>query len=232
MRSCNVVLPRLVLSGGVGFASSKPGVNSSLISFFLCSLHLEQSHPSQPSYYLLVLAPQPQQARGLASLSRIHSHSHSSSADRRSTPPITLQVADLAGPQFALIPKSTSDFDLIMPITPARPVQVTATPHQQRQSQAHSRNQHQNQLTHSKPELNMDRSNSADPSQWLNFTLPPRRHVPGSGQPGGLPRRSKRGEGWRGSAVTRERFVQSNFRFVLKPTEVLSYGAHFADPDM
>lgn len=32
--------------------------------------------------------------------------------------------------------------------------------------------------------------------------------------------------------MSRERFVQSNFRFVLKPTEVLNYGAHFADPDM
>lgn len=75
-------------------------------------------------------------------------------------------------------------------------------------------------------------ANSSDPSQWLNFSLPPRRHVPGSGQTGGVPRRSRRGEGWRGSAMSRERFVQSNFRFVLKPTEVLNYGAHFADPDM
>jgi hypothetical protein len=82
-----------------------------------------------------------------------------------------------------------------------------------------------------KPDLNMA-DNGSDPSQWLNFSMPPRRHVPGSGQPAGVPRRSRRGEGWRGSALSRERFVQSNFRFVLKPTEVLSYGAHFADPDM
>ena len=32
--------------------------------------------------------------------------------------------------------------------------------------------------------------------------------------------------------MSRERYVQANFRFVLKPTEMLSYGAHFADPDM
>ena len=32
--------------------------------------------------------------------------------------------------------------------------------------------------------------------------------------------------------MTRERYVHANFRFVLKPTETLSYGAHFADPDM
>lgn len=48
----------------------------------------------------------------------------------------------------------------------------------------------------------------------------------------GLPRRSRRGEGWRGGAMSRERYVHANFRFVLKPNETLSYGAHFADPDM
>jgi hypothetical protein len=73
-----------------------------------------------------------------------------------------------------------------------------------------------------------------NPSQWLNFSLPPRQrhHVPGSGIPGGVPRRSRKGESWRGGAMSRERFVHANFRFVLKPTEVGSYGAHFADPDM
>jgi hypothetical protein len=71
-----------------------------------------------------------------------------------------------------------------------------------------------------------------NPSQWLNFSLPPRQ-VPGSGGLMGTPpRRSKRAEGWRGSAMTRERYVHSNFRFVLKPNEMGSYGAHFADPDM
>jgi hypothetical protein len=98
-----------------------------------------------------------------------------------------------------------------MPTTPARPAA------QHRAS--------------TKPDLNMA-DNRSDPSQWLNFSMPPRGHVPGSGQPAGVPRRSRKGEGWRGSAMSRERFVQSNFRFVLKPTEVLSYGAHFADPDM
>ena len=76
--------------------------------------------------------------------------------------------------------------------------------------------------------------NAVDPQSWLNFSLPPRR-VPGSNQPGapiGLPRRSRRGEGWRGGAMSRERYVHANFRFVLKPNETLSYGAHFADPDM
>ena len=77
-----------------------------------------------------------------------------------------------------------------------------------------------------KPVLNM--SNAADPSQWLNFSLPPRR-PPG---PTALPRRSRRADGWRAGVLSRERFVQANFRFVLKPTETLSYGAHFADPDI
>ncbi|EIW65957.1 hypothetical protein TREMEDRAFT_21230, partial [Tremella mesenterica DSM 1558] len=66
-----------------------------------------------------------------------------------------------------------------------------------------------------------------DPSQWLNFSLPPRRQ-----QGPTIPRRSKRGEGWKGGVLSRERYVQANFRFVLKPTEVLSYGAHSADPDI
>ena len=85
-----------------------------------------------------------------------------------------------------------------------------------------------------KPVLNMPSDQtSVNPSQWLNFSLPPRQRagVPGSGVPG-IPRRSKRGEGWRGGALSRERYVHANFRFVLKPTEMLSYGAHFADPDM
>lgn len=73
---------------------------------------------------------------------------------------------------------------------------------------------------------------TVNPSQWLNFSLPPRRPVPGSGGVTGLPRRSRKGDGWRGGASSRERFVHANFRFVLKPTEMLSYGAHFADPDM
>ncbi|KAL7423612.1 hypothetical protein Q5752_001193 [Cryptotrichosporon argae] len=72
---------------------------------------------------------------------------------------------------------------------------------------------------------------SVDPSSWLNFSLPPRT-VPGSGGLLAAPRRSRRGEGWRGSALTREKFVNASFRFVLKPTETLSYGAHFADPDI
>ncbi|RXK39055.1 hypothetical protein M231_03679 [Tremella mesenterica] len=75
--------------------------------------------------------------------------------------------------------------------------------------------------TPQKPNVNMD------PSQWLNFSLPPRRQ-----QGPTIPRRSKRGEGWKGGVLSRERYVQANFRFVLKPTEVLSYGAHFADPDI
>ena len=84
----------------------------------------------------------------------------------------------------------------------------------------------------SKPSLNM--SESVNPSQWLNFSLPPRQptNVPGSGGGSSLPRRSKRGEGWRGSALSRERYVHASFRFVLKPTEMVSYGAHLADPDM
>ncbi len=92
-----------------------------------------------------------------------------------------------------------------------------------------------------KPTLNdseMDhRSNNINPQQWLNFSLPPRqRTVPGSGGMSGgvsgVPRRSRRGDSWRGSALTREKYVNANFRFVLKPTMTGSYGAHFADPDM
>lgn len=32
--------------------------------------------------------------------------------------------------------------------------------------------------------------------------------------------------------MTREKFVNASFRFVLKPTDVLSYGAHCVDPDI
>ncbi|WWC67822.1 uncharacterized protein I206_101739 [Kwoniella pini CBS 10737] len=81
-----------------------------------------------------------------------------------------------------------------------------------------------------KPDLNMS---SDDPSTWLNFSLPPRSRagVPGSGIPG-VPRRSRRGEGWRGGPMSREKFLNASFKFVLKPTETISYGAHFADPDI
>ncbi|WWD00448.1 hypothetical protein V866_007363 [Kwoniella sp. B9012] len=81
-----------------------------------------------------------------------------------------------------------------------------------------------------KPDLNMS---SDDPSTWLNFSLPPRSRagVPGSGVPG-IPRRSRRGEGWRGGPMSREKFLNASFKFVLKPTETISYGAHFADPDI
>ncbi|OXG83010.1 alkylbase DNA N-glycosylase [Cryptococcus neoformans var. grubii Br795] len=84
----------------------------------------------------------------------------------------------------------------------------------------------------SKPLLNMD----SDPASWLNFSLPPRARsgagVPGSGVPG-PPRRSRKGgEGWRGGALSREKYLNASFKFVLKPSEALSYGAHFADPDI
>nr|XP_019047302.1 alkylbase DNA N-glycosylase [Kwoniella bestiolae CBS 10118]OCF26232.1 alkylbase DNA N-glycosylase [Kwoniella bestiolae CBS 10118] len=84
--------------------------------------------------------------------------------------------------------------------------------------------------TNPKPDLNMS---SDDPSTWLNFSLPPRSRagVPGSGVPG-VPRRSRRGEGWRGGPMSREKFLNASFKFVLKPTETISYGAHFADPDI
>ncbi|ORX34515.1 hypothetical protein BD324DRAFT_636206 [Kockovaella imperatae] len=78
-----------------------------------------------------------------------------------------------------------------------------------------------------KPTLNM--SDTVNPSQWLNFSLPPRPRPTG---PQGVPRRSRKAEGWRAGIMSRERYVQANFRFVLKPTETLSYGAHFADPDI
>lgn len=71
-----------------------------------------------------------------------------------------------------------------------------------------------------------------DPNQWLGFSMPARgAGVPGSGVPG-PPRRSRKGETWRGSALTREKFVNASFRFVMKPNERFSYGAHFADPDI
>ncbi|WVR04546.1 hypothetical protein IAU60_001553 [Kwoniella sp. DSM 27419] len=91
--------------------------------------------------------------------------------------------------------------------------------------------QRQTSRVQAKPGLNMDTS---DPSTWLNFSLPPRARgagVPGSGVPG-VPRRSRRGEGWRGGPMSREKFLNASFKFVLKPTETLSYGAHFADPDI
>lgn len=69
-----------------------------------------------------------------------------------------------------------------------------------------------------------------DPAQWLGFSLPPRAPAPTHHL--GVPRRSKRGDAWRGSVLTREKFVNANFRFMLKPTELASYGAHFADPDI
>ncbi|TYJ56329.1 hypothetical protein B9479_003021 [Cryptococcus floricola] len=79
---------------------------------------------------------------------------------------------------------------------------------------------------------------SHDPSAWLGFSLPPRvpghgaAGVPGSGVPGPPPRRSRRTEGWRGGPMSREKYLNASFKFMLKPTEVLSYGAHFADPDI
>lgn len=85
--------------------------------------------------------------------------------------------------------------------------------------------------TKSKPQLAADMDDD-DPNQWLGFSLPARgAGVPGSGVPG-PPRRSRKGETWRGSALTREKFVNASFRFVMKPNERFSYGAHFADPDI
>ncbi|BEJ16993.1 hypothetical protein CspHIS471_0603940 [Cutaneotrichosporon sp. HIS471] len=78
-----------------------------------------------------------------------------------------------------------------------------------------------------KPDLVMD--GGEDPSQWLGFSLPPRGPTTGLVGP---PRRSRRGDAWKGSALTREKFVNASFRFMLKPTDVVGYGAHFADPDI
>ncbi|KAK4683693.1 hypothetical protein P7C73_g6539, partial [Tremellales sp. Uapishka_1] len=80
-----------------------------------------------------------------------------------------------------------------------------------------------------KPVLNHS-MDPVNPQQWLNFSLPPRVRGPALGN--GVPRRSRRGEGWRSSAMTREKYVNASFRFVLKPTQSASYGAHFADPDI
>lgn len=80
-----------------------------------------------------------------------------------------------------------------------------------------------------KPALAMD-DDDRDPAQWLGFSLPPR--APHNHTERAVPRRSKRGDSWRGSALTREKFVNASYRFVVKPTETLSYGAHFADPDI
>ncbi|CAK9784467.1 hypothetical protein CC85DRAFT_273043 [Cutaneotrichosporon oleaginosum] len=79
-----------------------------------------------------------------------------------------------------------------------------------------------------KPELVLD--GGEDPSQWLGFSLPPR--ASNYGGMAGPPRRSRRGDAWKGSALTREKFVNASFRFMLKPTDVVGYGAHFADPDI
>ncbi|KAL1408943.1 hypothetical protein Q8F55_005757 [Vanrija albida] len=80
-----------------------------------------------------------------------------------------------------------------------------------------------------KPGLAMD----DDPAAWLGFSLPPRSGDHGhSHGPVGPPRRSKRGDAWRGSVLTREKFVNASYRFALKPSEAVSYGAHFADPDI
>ncbi|WVQ97938.1 hypothetical protein IAU59_005057 [Kwoniella sp. CBS 9459] len=96
--------------------------------------------------------------------------------------------------------------------------------------------QRPNHRAQNKPQLAADTDNAFDPTSWLNFSLPPRSRagqagVPGSGVPG-IPRRSRRGEGWRGGPMSREKFLNASFKFVLKPTETLSYGAHFADPDI
>lgn len=80
-----------------------------------------------------------------------------------------------------------------------------------------------------KPELVLDGDDREDPSQWLGFSLPPRGQQTGLAGP---PRRSRRGDAWKGSALTREKFVNASFRFMLKPTDVVGYGAHFADPDI
>ncbi|OCF37443.1 alkylbase DNA N-glycosylase [Kwoniella heveanensis BCC8398] len=93
-----------------------------------------------------------------------------------------------------------------------------------------------NNRVQNKPQLAADTDDAFDPTSWLNFSLPPRSRagqagVPGSGVPG-IPRRSRRGEGWRGGPMSREKFLNASFKFVLKPTETLSYGAHFADPDI
>ncbi|WVF69893.1 hypothetical protein IAT40_004676 [Kwoniella sp. CBS 6097] len=96
--------------------------------------------------------------------------------------------------------------------------------------------QRHNSRAQNKPQLAADTDDAFDPTSWLNFSLPPRSRagqagVPGSGVPG-IPRRSRRGEGWRGGPMSREKFLNASFKFVLKPTETLSYGAHFADPDI
>lgn len=86
----------------------------------------------------------------------------------------------------------------------------------------------QKQGARNKPALAMD-EHDVDPAAFIGF-LPPARADAGSAS--GPRRRTRKTDAWRGSALTREKFVNASFRFLLKPTEVLSYGAHFADPDI
>lgn len=58
----------------------------------------------------------------------------------------------------------------------------------------------------------------------LSFTLPPRQHPP----PRTSRRSARNGGGWGGH--TRERYLNAQYRFILKPTG--DYTVHFADPDI
>ncbi|GHJ86646.1 hypothetical protein NliqN6_3048 [Naganishia liquefaciens] len=68
-------------------------------------------------------------------------------------------------------------------------------------------------------------SEAVNLNHLLNFSMPRReRDVPGSGH---TPRRSR---GARNTAHNKERYVNAQFRFVMKPTA--NYAAHLADPDL
>ncbi|WVO15831.1 hypothetical protein L204_103493 [Cryptococcus depauperatus] len=67
-----------------------------------------------------------------------------------------------------------------------------------------------------------------DPYSWLNFSLPSH---PTSFTPRSATTKQKR-SGRRTKAISdRARFVNTSFKFILKPTETLSFNVHLVDPD-
>lgn len=68
-------------------------------------------------------------------------------------------------------------------------------------------------------------SEAVNLNHLLNFTLPPRQPTSGLGAPA-----ARRSKGYRNAAHHKEKYVNAQFRFILKPTT--SHAAHLADPDV
>lgn len=67
-------------------------------------------------------------------------------------------------------------------------------------------------------------SEAVNLNHLLNFTLPPRQPTTGLSAP------ARRSKGYRNAAQLKEKYVNAQFRFVLRPGQ--SHAAHLADPDV